>query len=273
MKAAQLGGFHCSAMMPPSIMQTWMIRSLVALEVVFIALLAGLAAYRVPIVEVAHRADIALIVALLLLVAGSGLVMKLRYGWSTRVLWEWMFVGMVLLGGWVYPRVLIGGAIGLGLAALCLYLPFFWSSQREVRIVCLWVGAAGAAVFLASSLTRGPLLVLWGGFALYDAVAIRSNEALRLFLADLSLRRGVSTRLMSMTGIETMMWVSHLVLPAALVAQATWRQPSQGVLLILALLIGAWYAIMRTPPDRPLRIMPWAAVWMLGAELLIWMVR
>lgn len=250
-------------------MQMWISRTVVALEVFVIGLLGCVAAYRVEKMGISARADTQLVVALLLVIVCSGLFMKLRQAWSTRILWEWMFVGMALLGGWVYPRLLVPGVAGMVLGILCVFLPFFFLKVREIRLLAFWVGAAGAALLLASSLNEGSLWVLFVGFSFYDIVAVRSGESLEQFLRALSLRRGVSTELVSMTGLPTRIWPSHAILPAALIAQATWQQPVKGVFLLLALLIGSWYAIMRAEERARLRILPWAMVWMLVASLLM----
>lgn len=251
-------------------MQIWMARTLVALEVVGISLLAWVGAYRVPLERVSLGADTQLVVALLLVLVCSGLFMKIRQAWSTRMLWEWMFVGMSLLGAWMYPRWVIPGGAGMVIGALCVFLPFLWSTNREIRLLVFWVGAAGAALLLASSLQASSLWVLFAGFCLYDGFATRSMISLETFLCALSVRRGVSTGLVSMTGLQTQIWPSYVILPAALVAQAVWQAPIWGGVLLLALLIGAWYAIMRAEDNAPLRILPWAMVWMLAAQGLLW---
>ncbi|MBP6944437.1 hypothetical protein KBD61_04085 [Patescibacteria group bacterium] len=253
-------------------MQIWMARTLVAFEVVGIGVLAYVGAHRAPPGRSSLGADMQLMVALLLVLVCSGLFMKIRQAWSTRMLWEWMFVGMGLLGAWMYPRWVFPGGVGMVLGAFCAFLPFFWSTKREIRLLAFWVGAAGAALLLASSLQASSLWVLFVGFCLYDGFATRSAASLAAFLRALSVRRGVSTELVSMTGLKTEIWPSYVILPAALVAQAVWRAPVQGVVLLLALLIGAWYAIMRAEDNVPLRILPWAMLWMLVAQGLLWWV-
>lgn len=158
------------------------------------------------------------------------------------------------------------------LAAFCVFLPFLWSTNREIRLVAFWIGAAGAALLLASSLQTSSLWVLFAGFCLYDTFATRSIVSLESFLRALSVRRGVSTELVSMTGLRTRIWPSYLILSAALIARAVWQAPVQGGVLLLALLIGAWYAIMRAEDNVPLSILPWAMVWMLAAQGLLWWV-
>lgn len=154
--------------------------------------------------------------------------------------------------------------------ALCVAVPFLWSKNRESRLLAFWVGAAGAALLLASSLQTSSLWVLFIGFCLYDGLATRSVVSLASFLRALSMRRGVSTELVSMTGLKTEIWPSYVILPASLIAQAVWQAPVQGFVLLLALLIGAWYAIMRAEEGVPLRILPWAMVWMLAVQGLLW---
>lgn len=251
-------------------MQIWMARTLVALEVVGISLLAWVGAYRVPLERISLGADTQLVVALLLVLVCSGLFMKIRQAWSTRMLWEWMFVGMSLLGAWMYPRWVVPGGGGMVIGALCVFLPFLWSTNREIRLMAFWVGAAGAALLLASSLQSSSLWVLFVGFCVYDGLATRSFASLGVFLRALSVRRGVASELVSMTGLRTEIWPSYVILPAALVAQGVWRAPVQGWVLLLALLIGAWYAIMRAEDAVPLRILPWAMVWMFAAQGLLW---
>lgn len=246
-------------------------RTIVAFEVVVISALAYAGAYRASLRDVSLGADTQLVVALLLLLVCSGLVMKIWRAWSTRMLWEWMFVGMGLLGAWLYPRWVFPGAVGMVLGAACVFLPFVWPTRHEIRLMAFWVGAAGAALLLASSLQMSSLWVLFIGFCLYDEFAVRSRISLESFLRALSIRRGVSAELVSMTGLKTQIWPSYVILPAALIAQAVWRSPVQGMILLLALLIGAWYAIMRAEGSVPLQILPWAMVWMLVAQgLLLW---
>lgn len=253
-------------------MHIWMERTLVVFEVVAISALAGVGAYNASPGVISSGVEMQLVVALLLVLVCGGLVMKIRHAWSTRMLWEWMFVGMGLLGAWMYPRWMLPGGIGMVAGALCVFLPFIWSTKREIRLLAFWVGAAGAALLLASSLQAASLWVLFIGFCLYDGVAVRSVASLGVFLRALSVRRGVSTELVSMTGLRTEIWPSYVILQAALVAQGVWRAPMQGLILLLALLIGAWYAIMRAEDMAPLRILPWAMIWMLAAQGLLWWV-
>lgn len=250
-------------------MHVWQRRSLMAFELLLVAGLAWLAAYRVPQAAVVRGADTMLVTALLLLFACVGLTLKLRRGWSTRILWEWMFVGTVFFGGWIYPRLLLPGFWGAVLGFGCTCLLFFWCNRPEIRIMGFWIGTAGAGVLFASSLGEIPLGLLWLGLALHDQFAAQSMGVLESFLTDLSSRRGIPTEFVSMTGLKARIWASHMVIPSALVTRVTWKGPVEGAFLCLALLIGAWYAIMRTNEGKPVWIVPWAAIWMVGAILLM----
>lgn len=243
--------------------------SLLAVQIASVGLLTWLAAYRAPMASVATRPDLFLVIACLLVLVCVGFFLKIFRKWSTRMLWEWIFVGATLLGGWVWPRLVVPGFMGAFLAGVCLFLPFFWSSSTVLRRFVFLIGAAGAGVLFASSLSAGPLWILWIGLAFHDVVATQSMDKLQAFLSGASVCRSVSTSFDGGGELKIRVWASHLVLPAALVAQATWRRPLEGVFLCFALLIGAWYAIMRSDRSPYVKIVPWAAVWMMGAALLM----
>lgn len=243
-------------------------RVIVIAEVAAVGCLSLLAAYTRRMHPGAPLMDTLVPAILLLALACAGFVMKLFRQWSTRFLWEWIFVSAVLLGGWILPRALLPDGWGSFVAA-CVLLAPLTSRSFLLRVAICVIGASGAALLLAGYIPAAPLWVLWLGFAAYDLFAVRMVEGMHIALRLLGERRQVVTSVPGMEEAHTRVFLSHMVLPGALIVQAGLRDPRQGLILLGALLIGSWYAMMRPNEARPALIVPWAAVWMLGAAVLL----
>lgn len=209
---------------------------------------------------------------LLLVLACAGFIMKMVRRWSTRLLWEWIFVGATLVGGWILPRTLIPGSVGVVLSALVLFAPLMSQTFWVYAVVCV-VGASGAAVLFAPYVPSLSLWTLWVGMAVYDRVAARMLESMRATLHALGERRRVIMEVPALEAAQVRVLLSHVVLPSALIVQAGLRDLREGAILAGALLLGAGYAMMRPKEARPALIVPWAAVWMVGAEALLLLVK
>lgn len=243
-------------------------RMIVLAEVVGVGCLSLFAAYLRRMHPGGSLVDTLVPATLLLALACAGFVMKLFRQWSTRLLWEWIFVSAALLGGWILPRAILPGVWGSLVAACVLFAPLASRSFLLRAAVCV-VGASGAALLLAGYIPSLPLWVLWVGFGVYDVVAVRMVEGMHVALRLLGERRQVITNVPGIEAAHARIFLSHLVLPGALIVQAGLRDPRQGLILLGALLIGSWYAMMRPNEARPALIVPWAAIWMAGAEVLL----
>ncbi|GEM_PF-6085801 len=256
----------------PSMSQEEIPRLLVLAEVVSVGCLSLVTAYVRHTQTFFHPTDTLFLATLLLALVCVGFVMNLLRRWSTRLLWEWIFVSATLLGGWILPRTLISGGGGSVVAVLVLLAPLV-SQLWWVRMGVAMIGAAGGAVLFASYIPTTPLWVLWAGLACYDYVAVRMLENTEAVLRALEARRSVLTRLPTIDAAHARILLSHIVLPCALIFQAGLRAPREGLILLGALLIGAWYAMMRPKESRPVMIVPWGAIWMVGASVLLANVR
>lgn len=216
----------------------------------------------------ANDINILIVAALLLCAAITGFFLKLIQRWSMRVFWEWIMLVGALLGGWILPQFLFPGLIGSLIGIILLCSPFLFRS-REVRSVIFVLSVAGFALFFGSSLPAMPLWILWLGIALHDAFAHKAFNALRVWLGELATRRQVIACFPADGKIPITILTTHVVLPAALIAQVAQSGPGHAFILLIALLIGSWYAIMRSREGHPALIVPWAAMWMAGAEILI----
>lgn len=243
-------------------------RMIVCAEVVSVGCLSLIAAYVMRGRLGVHDTDTLLLATLLLALACAGFIMKLIRRWSTRLLWEWIFVGATLLGGWILPRTLIPGLGGSIAAVFVLFAPLVSQAFWLYVVVCI-VGASGAAVLFASYIPGLSLWVLWVGMAVYDCVATRMLESTRAALLALGERRRVITSVPTLEAAHVRVLLSHVVLPGALIAQAGSRSLREGLILVGALLVGTWYAMIRPKEDRPALMVPWAAIWMVGAEMLM----
>lgn len=243
-------------------------RTWVAVQVSIVGFCAWLSVYLGRATSDVAQVDLILVAALILVLAVVGFVLKLVRRWSTRMLWEWIFLGAALLGTWVLPRVAWPGPEGAWIAAILLFAPLVWRVPWIQR-GCFLLGAAGAGVFFATYVPSGPLWVLWLGLAIYDVLAPRTFDSLQVFLGTLRTSRRPLVWLSLSEDLQTRVLASHLVLPAALIAQGVRQSRAHGLFLLGALLIGSWYAMMRPREKRAILIVPWAAVWMVGVEVLL----
>ncbi len=253
-------------------MSRFFLRTTVSLHLLGICFIAWLGAYTLRANTYVHQSDLLFVVALLLIVMCAGFFMKFKRKWSTRMLWEWIFVSTVLFGGWIFPRLVFPGLRGTFLAAFVLFVPFAWRNFR-IQLAAYMIGCAGAGIFLAAYVPLGALWTLWIGLVMYDVLAKQMFAQLQGFLALLSNQRGIFAWMPAHVEAKSLVLATHVVLPVALVVQATWQSPIRGALLGVALFIGAWYAMVRTAEDKTALIVPWAAVWMGGAYLLILLVE
>lgn len=254
------------------IMSRFLLRTIASVQVLGICFIAWVGVCRSYTNVFVRQFDLLLIVTLLLVVMCVGFFMKFRHEWSTRMLWEWVFISMVWFGGWIFPRLLFPGSWGTALAALVLLAPFVWR-DLWVQTAAYMIGCAGAGIFLAAYMPMGALWILWIGLVVYDVFAKRLFTQLQAFLALVRNRRGVFAWMPVLSEAKSLVLTTHVVLPLALIVQVTGRSPVQGAFLGVALFIGAWYAMVRTAEDKTAFMVPWSAVWMSGVYLLILLVE
>ena len=137
-------------------------RMIVCAEVASIGCLSLIATYVMRGRSETQMADTLLLATLLLILACVGFIMKLIRRWSTRLLWEWIFAGATLLGGWILPRILIPGLGGSVVTMFVLFAPLV-SQSFWLYVVVGIIGASGAAMLLAAYIPGLSLWVLWTG--------------------------------------------------------------------------------------------------------------
>jgi len=248
--------------MPP-----WIIRSCIAFHVASVGLLALAFAHVQPLKLFLESGRLTTMAILFLGFVCGGFISRLLHGWSTRFLWEWMFMSALFLGGWLLPKGMAPNVWGTLLGAIVVSSPSLFT-HTAIRLIAFLISAAGAGVFLAAYVPVLPLWILWGGLTVHDEWGRGNFQKLVEMLSTLGKKRRLLTSMP--TGEEkVVILASHVVLPAALIAQATWRSLPHGGVLLAALLIGAWYAMMRPVSERTATILPWAMIWMAGAEILL----
>lgn len=252
-------------------MSSWFNRSCLALQVTSIGLIALALARLRSQAFLLESGQISVIAILFLGSVCLGFGLRVIRGWSTRLFWEWMFLSAMIFGGWLFPKMLFLQVIGSILALIVVCLPLS-TKQPTLRLLAFLISAAGASVFLALYISPTSLWLLWVGLTSYDRWTKGRFEALVESLSVLEKKHGVLTSMPMIASEKVVILTSHITLPVALIVQATWRSLEQGLALLFALLIGAWYAMMRPVTARVTTLLPWVLVWMGGAELLVQLV-